>query len=213
MKSTNRNDSAQQQQRSTQTRLVTVLTIARWFLLDTPYFLVLLVFAASQIAIYYHDTYVLPQFELLRWGKDRAQHEVTYYKRLCTAADQSTFEPEDLILTDDMSADEMVDSMLTHGISVLPNLLQMDTAVQLRESIVKYNTIEENFGVISNENRYSYGIRMEQDPIVRQAVKEISTNPNLSKLLPKLIGDDPALYKFHAITSAAGMLIMIVDFV
>jgi hypothetical protein len=74
----------------------------------------------------------------------------------------------------------------------------------LRETIIQYNTVEENFGVISNKHRYSYGIRMEQDPIVRTAVKEIATNPLLQNLLPKLIDHDPALYKFHAITSSYG---------
>lgn len=184
--------------------LVTTLTVARWLLLDTPYLLLLLVFGACHFAMYFHDHYVTPQFDLLHWNKDRAKTEVTYYKRLCTAADQTTFEPEDLILSDDMTSEEMVDSMLTHGISVVPNLLDPNTAAELRASIVKHNVLEENFGVISNKHRYSYGIRMEQDPIVRKAVRDISTHPQMQKLLPGLIGADPALYKFHGITSAAG---------
>jgi hypothetical protein len=185
--------------------LMTLLTMLRWILLDSPYFILVLSYVMSRIALHYHDDYIVPQLPLLEWNKTRATREVTYYKRLCTTADQTTYQPRDLIIdADTMTDTEMVNSMLQHGISVLPNLMSLETARLLRETIIKYNTMEENFGVLSNKHRYSYGIRMEQDPIVRTAVREISTHPSLQKLLPPLIGDDPALYKFHAITSAYG---------
>jgi hypothetical protein len=181
--------------------------VLRWLLLDAPYFLLVVAVALSRLAGYYHDAYLTPQLALLTWSEPRAAQEVTYYQRVCTTADQSTNDPRELIVDHTaQSADEMVDVMLRHGMAVLPNLLSRETATLLRDSILRHNTVEDNFGVLSKPHRFNYGLRMEQDdPIVRTAVREIATHPSLLKLLPPLLGDaDPAISKLHAITSSAG---------
>jgi hypothetical protein len=181
-------------------------TMLRILLLDMPYLLLVLAVVLTRVALHYHDAYLLPQLDLLAWSEERAANEVTYYKRICTTADQSTHDPRDLLLNDvDMSAEDMVDVMLRHGVAVLPDLLSIETATALRETILQHNTVEENYWILSHEHRHSYGIRMEQHPVVRTAVREIATNERLRRMLPGLLGDEhPALIKFHAITARYG---------
>ena len=179
-------------------------TIAILVFLDLPYFIAFLFLLGSTIVYDYEQNYIEPQLKTLRWTTRRAASENTYYTRMCTATDASATTPEELLIRDDMKPNEIVDSMLTHGISIFPHLITPATAKVLRETIIEHNTIEDNFGVISNKHRYSYGIRLEQHPIVRQAAKEIVTSPQLAAALPPLMGQSPAIYKFHAITSSAG---------
>ena len=124
--------------------------------------------------------------------------------RVCTEQDTTATDPEELLISDSMSTDEAVDSMLHHGISIFPNLLQENTSQALRDTIIEFNTIEENFFVLGKKARYSYGIRVEQHPAVRQAIHEIVTHPVLQPALRQVLGDEPSIYKFHAITSTAG---------
>jgi hypothetical protein len=123
--------------------------------------------------------------------------EATYYGRFCTSKDSTTSNPLDLIVSDET---ESVPKMLKHGITIYPNLISQNTSQQLRETIIEYNHIEENYHVIGKDNRNSYGIQLDQHPSIRKAMNEILSNQLLADSLTKIIGDDPAVYKFHAIT-------------
>lgn len=170
-------------------------TLLRVICLDIPYLVILV--AAIGLALFknYQETYYDPLLDTLTWTDERAEQEMTYYGRMCTAQDSTAQSPEELLLSPDMSSDQVVDSMLTHGVSIFPSLMKLETAQALRETILEYNRIEDNFGVISNRHRWSYGIRMEQHPIVRQALREVASNPLLRNALKPLLGDNPALYK------------------
>jgi hypothetical protein len=182
-------------------------TALRLFLFDVPYIVLLMLYAATVLVCKCNEDYFAPQLnELLRWrGKaTRKMNEITYYGRVCTEADLTAATPEEITITPDMTTDDAVNMMLRHGVSIFPDLLTEETARELRETILEYNQIEDNFYVISKNYRWSYGIRVEQSPIVRQAIHEITTNPTLKSGLEGIMGAAPAIYKFHAITSVCG---------
>ena len=179
-------------------------TALRCLLLDLPYLTLLLAALAFGLLKHYQEAFYDPLLESLVWTEERAEQEMTYYGRVCSAQEATAHTPEELLLSPDMTPDQVVDSMLTHGVSIFPNLIKPETARVLRETIVEHNLIEENFGVISNNQRWSYGIRMEQHPVVRQALREVASNPLLRSALKPLLGENPAIYKLHAITSGYG---------
>jgi hypothetical protein len=152
-------------------------TLFRMILLDIPYLTILVAAIGLSLFKNYQETYYDPLLDTLTWTDERAEQEMTYYGRMCSAKDSSAQSPEQLLLSPDMTPDQVVDSMLTHGVSIFPKLMKPETAQALRETILEYNHIEDNFGVISNRHRWSYGIRMEQHPIVRQALREVASNP------------------------------------
>jgi hypothetical protein len=95
--------------------------------------------------------------------------------------------------------------MLRHGTTLLPGLLRPETAEPLRNFILHENQInQELFYVIENKNRWSFPIRVDQDPAVTTALEELLRNEHLVTLLEALMGPDPAVIEFTAITAAEG---------
>jgi hypothetical protein len=166
--------------------------------MQLPYYAVLVFYTTTKLIHHVATTYWAIQLnELFTFDNNRRLNENTYYGRLCTMEDSTASSPEELIVDNPSDA---VHGMLKHGVALFPNLIEPDTARELRETIIDYNDKVENFGVIANKNRNSYGILLDQHPSVRKATRQILSNPLLKEALPKIIGHDPAIYKFHAIT-------------
>ena len=184
------------------------LSVIRVLILDFPLVILLLLYATTELLLHCNEQYWEPLVnELLPWRNNRMHRknsEMTYYGRVCNENDQTANSPEEIMISRDMTSDDAVESMLKHGISIFPNLLKPETAADLRETIIEHNHIENNFHVLQPEQRYSYGIRVEQHSSVRQAIHEISTHPVLQPVMKKMIGEHQAVYKFHAITSDYG---------
>lgn len=173
-------------------------------MLDLPLFGLFALYLSTVLLLKVHELYLAPQIELMRWTPERADAEATYYHRHCTPADMTATDTSQLLIQPDMDVDDRVDHMLTHGVSVYPNLLSPETAAEVKAFIVKQNLLEENFWVIENENRYSFGIRVNQHPSVSKALREILHNPVLIPALEQIVGKNPAIIEFTAITSTPG---------
>jgi hypothetical protein len=156
---------------------------------------------------YFAKAFLLPQLDLMRFSEDDKGQlgGLTYYHRVCFAHDMTTTDPTDFTVTQNTSTDEAVQLMLQHGTTLLPGLLRPETAEPLRNFILHENQInQELFYVIENKNRWSFPIRVDQDPAVTAALEELLTNAHLVTLLEALMGPDPAVIEFTAITAAEG---------
>jgi len=151
------------------------------------------------------EDYLYPQMKLMEWAEaERDFAEVTYYHRYCDGSDLTTTSVDQLVIPENAPTQDTVNHMLTHGASMYPNLLTNDTAAQLREFIDAENRRQQGWHVIENENRYSWGIDMKMQPALQTYWKELASNPVLVKALQAIVGPDPAVIEFTAITSSYG---------
>jgi len=119
----------------------------------------------------------------------------------------STRNVADLLIPSNYTAEDCVHHMMVHGASMYPDLLSADTADELRRYVLKRNSElsdKDAISVIENEQRWSFGIGANDDPIVAKALREIATNSLLVSALDGIAGDDPAVIEMTAITSAYG---------
>ena len=93
--------------------------------------------------------------------------------------------------------------MLRHGVSVYQNVLTDETATAVREYIQERNRVEKGFYVIENAHRKSFGLTMEH-PSIQKALQEIASHPQLNPAMEAIMGVDPAIIEFTAITSMNG---------
>lgn len=187
-------------------------TFIRLLLLDAP--LTLLFAAVLLVGSFerYAHTILLPQIELMRFADSptKVERGLTYYHRLCTAADQTATDPSAFTLsatsdTTTTTTQQAVHLMLKHGITIIPNVLSESTATQLRDFILRENAVTKDLiHVIANEHRWSFPIRVDQDPIVTQALEELLNAPRLVRILEAVAGPNPAIVEFTAITQEYG---------
>lgn len=180
----------------------------RVFWLEIPLLVAFVLFVSVLAWERYGYQYLLPQMQLMHWSPNRAEKELTYYHRICHADDQSTDTATDLLVDyQSMTPKDTEDIMLRHGAAVFPHLLSDETANQLRSYILKENKrMKDMIYVIQNENRWSFFLRVDQDPIVTKALKELlnDSNPLLRQTLERICGENPAVIEFTTITSAYG---------
>ena len=111
--------------------LRTVGVVAFWLLLGV-YF----------VRHLYHDYY---EPMIHRAGRAANNGELrndnTYYSRRCTGQDLTATEDTalDILLRNDTSRYDAVDSMMRHGVAVVPNVFSPSTVMDLRAHIVKRN--------------------------------------------------------------------------
>jgi hypothetical protein len=162
-------------------------------------------FVLSVVVHQLHDRFLFPQLQLMLFQRDNRQlTDTTYYHRHCTEDDFTTDSHLDLIIQNNFTTEDSVRHMLTHGASIYPNLLSNDTAFELREWISRENKVREGWNVIENKNRYSWGIDMNMNPTLQQFWKELASNENFLNGLQAIVGADPAIIEFTAITSSYG---------
>jgi hypothetical protein len=180
--------------------------VLRTLLLDVPLLLALILYSTTSWLEYVKTNYMLPQLELQRWTPERAEQEVTYFHRRCDESDQSAHDTEPLVIDySSMSKRDKMEHMLTHGVSVYPNLLSAETANEVRDFILAQNLKNEDMiDVIENTNRWSFGVRVDQHPSVSKALKEVLNKPELVEGLEAILGKNPAIIEFTGITSAYG---------
>ena len=176
----------------------------RMLLLDIP---LMSIFVLYVLAMQMHGAaveYNIPQINLMKWNQMRRAKEITYYHRQCRGEDITTNNTADLLIHPDMDAEDCMLHMLKNGVSIYQNLLSDETASAARDYILKRNKVEANWGVISNKNRWSFGIDVNSDPSIQQALKEISSNKQLDAALREIVGPDAAVIEFTGITAAYG---------
>ncbi|KAG7363319.1 hypothetical protein IV203_026679 [Nitzschia inconspicua] len=179
--------------------------ILQFLLLDVP-LLVLFALLLTTIVLHkLHDDYFYPLLKLMNWeGQDRDFLETTYFERYCTGEDFTAKSVSELIITEDYTTKDAANHMLRHGVSVYPNLVTNHTAKILRDWIVEENKVQEGWYVIENENRWSWGIDMTMHPSLHTFWQELAANEKLLSGLEEIIGPNPAIIEFTAITSAFG---------
>jgi hypothetical protein len=150
--------------------------------------------------------YLIPQLHLQLFTPEKAERDVTYYHRICTPNHQTAHNTDDLLIDyTTMTPQTVVDKMLYHGVTVLPRLLSPATAHELRNFILDENQkSRELIHVIENEHRWSFPIQVDQHPMVALALEEILQKPFLVEVLEGIMGPDPAVIEFTAITQEYG---------
>jgi hypothetical protein len=180
-------------------------SMIRCILIDLPLLLLFLLWVSTIVLIHVHDEYFDRQLQLMTFiAASRDFTDTTYYHRRCDEDDITTTNVEDLIIPPDYTAQQCVDHMLLHGASLYPNLVSDQTAAELREFIDRENKVQEGWFVIKNEHRYSWGIDVNMHPALHTFWKELASNTQLVQALEAIVGPDPAIIEFTAITSSYG---------
>ena len=174
--------------------------LLRFILVDLPLVTLFGTYVFLVVMHHVHDEYLVKQAELMKWTDERRTSDMTYYNRLCTAQDISTFSTDDLIVSNNASPEHCMHHMAKHGVSLYPHVLAEDTADELRDFIVERNKVEEGFWVISGEHRFTFGVGVNQAPIVTKALEEIASHPVFRPAIEEICGPNPAVIEFTAIT-------------
>mmetsp|Transcript_8819 Transcript_8819/g.10208 ORF Transcript_8819/g.10208 Transcript_8819/m.10208 type:complete len:967 (-) Transcript_8819:1064-3964(-) len=187
------------------------LTCVRILLLDLPLTFLFISVITSYLIHQYYTLYVSPMVTAAKWdGVDRLRHEFTYYERKCDASDVSAHEISGLVLDSnnpDHNASKAVETFMTHGMSMMTDILDADVSDELRNYILRRNlelTDEEVIPLDTPEGRWSFGIDANEHPSVALALNQIGSHTLLHQTLEKLLGPDPAVAEITAITVAPG---------
>lgn len=209
----------------------------RLFFLDLPLLILFVLWIAALLLNRVHDEYLYPQLQLMKFGSanGRDVSDKTYYDRTCDGSDStisiSAKEQHKLIVigghSDDwMHIDEMnqtqtstptttnqaVEHMLTHGVSVYPNLLSNETIRLLRAFVVEQNAVQTRkdedlqWNILEKEHRSTWPIDMHSHPkLLHTFWKELAThNPQFLPALEAIVGRDPAVLEFSVIVASYG---------
>ncbi len=185
----------------------TILTTIRFIVIEFPLVILFALGVSSVLFAHVYDTYWDPQFDLMTYTDENRTADLTYYHRQCTPNDISTDSIDDLIIHSDFTTQEKVEHMLIHGMSVYQNILNDDTATNLRSWILERNKSlnkKDEIDVISNENRWSFYIGANDNEFVTRALKEVATHEVFRPALERIVGRNPAIIEMTAITSAYG---------
>jgi hypothetical protein len=181
--------------------------LCRLILIDLS---LVLLFSSYVILVLLHKTrneLLEPQMKLMEWNKHRMSQELTYYHRVCDHNDLTTLNVQDLLIGDNFTVQDCVHHQMIHGMSIFPNILNSNTSDTLRQYILERNaqlTRKDAIHVLSNTNRWSFGISVHDHPIIPTALEEIATHTVFRPALEQIVGKNPAVIEFTAITSAFG---------
>jgi hypothetical protein len=179
--------------------------ICRFILFDLSLLVLFAIFVFTVLLHKVHDDFIYPQLQLMLFERDNRQFtDTTYYHRYCTGDDFTATSHHELMIQDNFSTEDSVQHMLTHGASIYPNLLTNETAFELRDWISRENKVREGWDVIESENRYTWGIDMNMHPMLQTFWKELASNENFLNGVQAIVGPDPAIIEFTAITSSFG---------
>lgn len=190
-------------------RIISVIgTILRMIVLDLPFVSTLLLFVCAYCGKHTYTTYIEPTMDALTWNEKRMSSEYTHYSRKCDISDISTLNPDDFIIDPNtQTPEEAAGITYKHGMSIFPNILTPETAAKMREYVIQKNEAlndDDAIPLISQEHRWSFPIGGADDPSIPPVLREIATHPMLQSSLKLLMGEDPAMVEFTAITSAYG---------
>jgi hypothetical protein len=190
-------------QSSTTIRLL--CSILRLIVCDGILTVIFALFVFSVVVHKLHDDYLYPQLQLMLFETENRQFtDTTYYHRVCEEDDFTATSPQELMIEDHFSTEDSAEHMLTHGASIYPNLLTNETASNLRDWIARENHKRDGWSVIESQNRYTWGIDVNMHPSLQTFWQELAANEKLRNGLEAVVGPDPAVIEFTAITSSYG---------
>ena len=166
-------------------------------------------FTASRTMTYFYDTYYVPYMKSVQWTGDNIDDEYTYYNRVCTLEDFSARTVNDMVVESNVEGKDGTTLALEHGSVIFPNVISKETSEELRNHILYRNSIltgddPEFIWLISNKQRWSYKIDIDDDLSVAKVLQEMSRNVELTKTMEDLLGPNPSMVELTAITSAYG---------
>lgn len=178
----------------------------RAILLDLPLFVILFVYGCTLWVSHVTDTYLEKQVDNLVWTEERKLAEMTYFQRPCDQNDMTTWDPNELILSEDATPQEAYEHQLKHGFTLFPNVISRETSAILHKQIStrNYNLTEGEFiDLHKPDHRFGYAVGTEEPGVV-QALKEFANHKLLTESVALIMGEDPALIELTQITSAYG---------
>jgi hypothetical protein len=189
--------------------IIMMLWLLRILVLDLPLFLIFAASIGLDVLEQVHQEYLEPLRHAMHWNEDRADTEVTSYHYYCTPEDITATSADELIIPPHWSTSQSLVHMQHHGATIWPDILSNTTAEHVRSFILTENQRlkdhpDDGFWVIANDHRYSFGIRVDQHPSIAVALQEIATHSKLKPMLEQLVGRNPAIIEFTAITSTYG---------
>ena len=163
-------------------------------------------YLSSEVVLLLQSRYFFPQIKLMEWTENQKTNTValTYYERHCNSEHITTDDIGTLLLPRNVTPAEATRHMVRHGVQVYPQILTASTANAVRQYILDRNQKEEGFFVIENKGRFSFGIDVNADPSIQQALSEIANHKSLVPALEQIVGPNPAIIEFTAITSVYG---------
>lgn len=190
-------------------RAVASLDILRMLLIETPLALLIGCVALTWgIHCFYYDYYEIYMASLL-WTDEKQARETTYYRRVCTEDDFSADSLDEMVISPNETAKQAADKLLYHGSIIFPKLISTESAQELREHILERNRKlteddVEFIWLISNPNRWSYKVDIDDHPSVAKVMNEVASHAQFRETLEDMFGTHPALVELTAITSAFG---------
>mmetsp|Transcript_1779 Transcript_1779/g.2175 ORF Transcript_1779/g.2175 Transcript_1779/m.2175 type:complete len:985 (-) Transcript_1779:97-3051(-) len=180
----------------------------RTLLLDLPYASAVLILLLSLCAKHMYFTFWDPVMTSVTWTKDRKLTEYTSYLRECSASDISTTNIDDVIIDPSSTTpEEALHITNKHGMSIFQDVLTPETAANMRKWVMERNanlSDDDEIPLISQKQRWSFPIGADQDPSVPPVLREIANHALLQDTMDLVMGEDPALVEFTAITAAYG---------
>jgi hypothetical protein len=192
----------------------------RWCTLEVPLLFLVTLYAAIYVS---HALYMGPLQTLIEsyrrttgaeGGEDEYGYytdfipDMTYYGRQCDARDITTNNSNHLLVPTQATTEQAAEIMMTHGAVLIRNLLQPETATQLRDYLetrhaIK-NTLPWHERFWGDIGRLSLGLGVDDDPIVGRALQEVANHKVLQTTLEGIVGPDPAIVEISTLTTLHG---------
>lgn len=182
----------------------------RFLLMDVPLFVTFTIYVSTFVLERISNELILPQMELHRWNATDEAEKYTYFRRECNVSDITATDPSELVFNDTMSPEDALQLFNTHGSIMFPNVISPETAAEFRQFILEENLKNDNYVSIFNaEHRWCFEIEIDHHPIVAQAAKEMLSNQRMVAAIEAIVGKNPAVTEFLAITTAPGAVTQI----
>lgn len=187
----------------------------RLLLVDLPFALLFSLLAVSLIVQRVYLSYVVPITQSYKRGEmngnfyENYDNDFTYYNRHCGPEDISTRSADDLLIHEDFTGTQAADVMLEHGAVAFQNVLNNDTASELRAYLAQKHHEKESLGyneVMWDEiSRLSLGIGTNDHPtVIAEAMQQVGNHPVVKSTLEGILGPDPAIVEISTLTSLNG---------
>jgi len=167
------------------------------------------------------DTYIYPlldytdqldsRFNVSNWQN---RDSLVFYERTCGESDLKD-RSQETILWDGENMEryeDLTEMVMIQGAGIIPNLLDSETAKEMRKVIRRMNLAEpqkKQFIVRDPSHRWMlrlnpYDYKHDPEGVVRRGMKMIASNPTLRTTLEDILAPDPAINEIAAITSEPG---------
>ena len=184
-----------------------IFTTLRIFILELPLIMIFALAVITSTASYWYGTYLEPQIDQMTYTDSNRTQDLTYYHRNCLPYSLTAHEPSELMIKESFTTDDCVEHMMTHGMSMYKSILDDETSDILRSWILERNKSlkkSDEINVISNENRWSFYIGVNDHPSITKALNQIVKHEQFRPALEKIVGPNPAIIEMTAITSSYG---------